>query len=891
MAPRFARLLAQVVRLVCLLAVVFLAATHAAFAQTPRTATLQVTVVDPSGAVIANAMVTVAGAEDSTRAQTPAPIQTSAQGVASLPGLPPGRYSVRAEFPGFDTKTLPDVRVRAGDNKQVLLLPIAGLQDSVTVERDKQEAAADRGTTFGTTLTREQLEALSDDPDVLRQQLQDMAGPGAIIKVDSFEGAALPPKAQIRSIRISRDQFAAENHAAGGTSIEIITQPGLGPIRYNTGLRYRGGALSGRSPFTPTRGPEQLQNYFLGLNGSLVKEKSSFNLNVQGLSSYETPNINASTPGGGTRSEALRLRTPRDNVFVNANVDYALTLDQTLRFGYNGFSNSVDNLGIGEYDFEERAYSTENSNHNFRVQHLGPLGRRMFTRTRLQLTWSDSEFRSAVEIPTIRVLDAFTRGGAQLAGGQHNRGFNFGTDLDYVRGIHSYRTGLQLDGLRVRANDTSNYLGTYTFESQQAFDEGRPRSYTRRVGDPNIRYNNLQAGWYLQDDMRVRRNLTLSAGVRYEVQTHLQDYNSVMPRVGVTWAPLKSGATTLRSSWGLFHDWLPATTYEQTLRVDGFRQQEIDLINPAFPIFGDVGTAPAVNRYLLEGGLRMPQTNRVSFGIDQRLARLVQSTTTYSYQRGVDVYRGLNLNAPIDGERPDPAFGNIIEVASDARSRQHQVQFSLTVNPGALLPAFNAPRIAFKRTTLFVNYTWADLKNNADGAFAIPATGSLASEWGAAPQDVRNRFNVTFNNQIVRNLLVNFNFNLNGGTPYTIRTGFDENGDLVFNDRPEGVGRNTRRAATQWTINPAAAYTFTFGRTQTRLPPGVTVITNGTAASVQTFDQNSARFRVQVFVQAQNVTNRPNYVGYSGVLTSPFFGQATAVSGTRKVDIGVQLSF
>ena len=139
------------------------------------------------------------------------------------------------------------------------MLPIAGLQDSVTVERDKQEAAADRQSTFGTVLTREQLEALSDDPDILRQQLQDMAGPGAVIKVDSFEGAALPPKAMIRSIRISRDQFAAENHSAGGTSVEIITQPGLGPIRYNTGFRFRGGSLSGRSPFTPTRGPEQTE--------------------------------------------------------------------------------------------------------------------------------------------------------------------------------------------------------------------------------------------------------------------------------------------------------------------------------------------------------------------------------------------------------------------------------------------------------------------------------------------------------------------------------------------------------------------------------------------------------------------------------------------------------
>ena len=73
---------------------------------------------------------------------------------------------------------------------------------------------------FGTTLTREQIDALSDDPVQLQQQLQDVAGPGAVIRVDGFEGSPLPAKAQIRSIRISRDLFAAEFHNAGGVSIE-----------------------------------------------------------------------------------------------------------------------------------------------------------------------------------------------------------------------------------------------------------------------------------------------------------------------------------------------------------------------------------------------------------------------------------------------------------------------------------------------------------------------------------------------------------------------------------------------------------------------------------------------------------------------------------------------
>jgi carboxypeptidase family protein len=851
---------------------------------------LRVTVVDASGAVLVGATVTVAGLDAGNKSVVVAPATTSDQGVAVLPGLVAGRYTVEAAFPGFETRRLPDVRVRNGENRQVLLLPIEGLKDTVVVEQDRQAAAVDpRGPSFGTTLTREQLDALSDDPEILRQQLQDMAGPGAVIKVDSFEGGALPPKAQIRSIRISRDQFAAENHSAGGTQIEIITQPGLGPVRLNGGLRMRSSGLGGRSPFTPTRGSERNRTYFFGGFGTLIKDKASFNVFGIVTDSYDTPNINVALVGR-TRSEALAIRTPRENIRVNAQVDYALTLDQTLRFGLNVNRNDDRNLGIGAFDEEERAYATRNHTSTIRAQHMGPLGRRAFTRSRLQYSWSDSDSRSVVETPTIRVNDAFTRGGAQIAGGQHSRAVGLGSDLDYVRGMHTIRAGMQIDAASWRSNDSSNYLGTYTFESLDAFREGRPRSYTRRLGDPNIRYQNVQAGVYVQDDARVRRSLTLSAGMRYEAQTHVGDHSNLAPRIGATWSPFAGGQTTLRSSWGLFYDWMATNTYEQSLRVDGFRQQELNVIDPVYPGFADaIGGVPPINRYVLGDDFRLPRSNRVSVGIDQRLARMVNTTATYSFTRGAALARGLNLNAPVESVRPDPLFGNIVEVVSDANSRLHQLQLNLTANPGALLPAFNAPRIRWRRTTLFLNYTLAKLESNTEGAFAIAPTGRLADDWGPSAEDVRHRVNVQLNNQIVRNLFVGFNLTASSGTPYSIRTGLDGNGDLVFNDRPPGVARNTERAATQWTVNMFGGYALALGKPVSG-PPGVTAIAGGGVATVQNYEQ-PPRYVVQFFIEARNLTNHPNYVGYSGVLTSPFFGRATTVTGTRKIDAGINFAF
>jgi Carboxypeptidase regulatory-like domain len=877
------------VRSILSLLVVLTAAS--AFAQAPPAGTLKVTVVDPSNAVVNGATVTVAGVEEATSAVTVAPAQTSDAGVATIPNLKPGRYSVKAEFPGFETRVLADVRIRPGDNKQVAVLQIPKVEQSVTVAEDKQRSAADpHGPAFGTTLTREQIEALSDDPATLQRQLNDMAGPGAVIRVDGFEGSPLPAKAQIRSIRISRDQFAAEFHTAGGVSIEIITQPGLGPIRYNTNLVSRGGQLSARSPFVPEKGPENNMRYGFGLGGGLIKNRSSFNLNFFGSDAYETPNINAALPGG-TVARTVPLRALHDNVFVNGQMDYALTLDQTLRFGYNLTRFANDNLGVGGYDGPERAFSNENTQHNIRVQHYGPIGRRMFSRSRFQLFLADSDTRSVSDAPTVRVNDAFTSGSAQLSGGDHTRRVNLGSDLDYVRGRQSIRAGTALDTAFVHSDSSSNYAGTYTFDSLDAFTAGLPSNYTRRVGDPRLSYRVFQAAFYVQDDIRPAKSITLSAGVRYEIQSNVDDRLDFGPRFGVTWAPFKSGKTTLRGNAGIFYDWLGNSTYEQTLRVDGLKQQELNILDPPFPDVGLAGgVIPPTNRYVLGDGYHMPRTTRFSGGIDQALFKVIRVSGTYSYQKGARIARGLNENAPVDGVRPNPAFRNIVEVVSDAGSWQHQVQVDGNINPGALLPAFKGPRVSWKRTTVFLNYTLAKLENNTDGPFAVPATGTLSLERGPAVDDVRQRLNLAFNNQVVRNLLMGLNLSAASAGAYTVLTGGDDNGDGIFNDRPAGVGRNTQRTDSVMNLNAFLGYQFAFGHTAP-LPPGIGVFGGGNAAQVRTFDQGAARYRLTFIVQAFNLANRANYIGYSGTVPSPFFLKPTAVRDMRKIDVGFTLAF
>jgi hypothetical protein len=862
-----------------------------AAAQQTRETRMLITVIDQTNAVIPGATVTVMGAEPATQKSEHPPVQTSQTGLATVTGLTPGRYTARAEFQGFFPGVLKEVRLRAGDNRHIIVLLVENFAETVDVKQDAQVGAADRRSdAFGSVLTREQMDLLSDDPDEMQRQLMDMAGPGAILRIDSFEGGRLPPKSQIKSIRVTRDQFAAENHSADSFFVEVITQPGIGPIR--TGFRYglRNSAMSARNAFTPTKGDEQEQQYGFNFGGGLIQNKASFFVNLNGNSAYETPNSSISR-STGTRIETLKQRVPREFMFVNANFDWAATRDQTLRFSFNRGNFVNKNQGIGGYDEPERAFLSENQNNTFRAQEVGPLGRRFFINTRLNVGWSDSERRSAVEQPTVRILDAQTFGGAQKAGGRHSRDVNFASDLDYVRGMHSVRVGTAIDFNSFRSDEADNYLGTYTFESVEMFDAGRPRSYTRRVGEPNVNYINMQGAVYVQDDIRIRRNLSVTPGVRIETQKHIKGVVAG-PRVGATWAPFKNGKTTLRVSYGVFYDWLPTNTYEQTIRIDGFQQREINIANPSYPDtpLEIAGITPA-DRYLLDPDLKHPKNSRVSGGVDYVFSPRYRVNATYRYVRGVGLLRGLNLNTPDNGVRPLPLFGNVIQVVGDAEMRQHVWNFGGQTNfPQEL--GRTARRWDLRRFNFFGNYNLAWSENNTDGAFSVPATGDLNLEWGNAFSHAKHRFNGGFLSQAFRDLAVQVNINGNLGTAYGIQTGTDDNGDLIFNDRPAGFARNTLVTDPTWTVGMFAGYSFTFGPS-IQLPPGIQFGPGAggtlTVTTVTRPDQGRYRMGVNVFVN--NLTNRTNLMNYSGVRTSAFYGRPTMAQGARRIQASMNLQF
>lgn len=856
-----------------------------ALAQARRPATVRVTVLDPSGAVIVGARVEV---HDGDRVVAAA--VTDERGTAELAALEPRGYDIVVESEGFERARLQNQRLKSGNNRREVTLAIAAVLEDVTVERDPRERATDpRGDAFNTVLSKEEIDALPDDPDELEQTLQQMAGPGAVMRVNGFRGGSLPPKSQIREIRFRRNMFAADTHESSHMSIDIISQPGADRWRGSVSAAYRDESMNARNAFAEERTPEQTRRGQLSLDGPLVKNRTSVSLNVDGLSAFDSRTILAALPTSGTTTGVVRR--PTDRVGVNLRLEHALSKTQTLRAEWQQMSNEIDNLGVGEFDLPERAFTRSTSTRVFRAAASGGLGRRTFNEARFQVRFNEQESLPALDEAAVRVLDAFTFGGASSRGRREATEWEFADNLDLNIGRHAIRTGVLFERGRYDSTDISNANGTFTFSSLDDWNAGRPSTYSQRLGDPRVEYSVFQGAWYVQDDIRVSKALLLSAGLRHEWQSHVASTWNLAPRVGFAWSPFEDAKTTFRGGAGIFYDWYEAATFEQTQQVDGTTVQDITIRNPGYPDpFAGTGYVVLPRGRVVQDRLELPQIRQASIGVERALPLNLRMNVSYAYREGINLLRGVNVNAPgPDGTRPDPGSGNVTEIQSIGHSRGHVI--NVGINGGA--PA----RGLFSA----VHYTWSRARDDGNGALTVSPTGLLFTEWGPSANDIRHRLFVFFNTRLPWNFRVGGNLRAESGAPYNITTGRDDNGDTLFNDRPDSVGRNAGRGSATVDLGVRLAWQFGFGkRGDGEVPMGggpqvvrIRMGGDGPGGGGGPMGPMGASKRVnaELYLQAFNVLNRVNEVGYSGVMTSPFFGQATWAQAARRFELGMRVMF
>ncbi len=599
--------------------------------------------------------------------------------------------------------------------------------------------------------------------------------------------------------------------------------------------------------------------------------------------------IVASTPTGSFNS---LVNQPSDRLNIDFNVEHVLTKTHTLRFSFDRDTNSAENLGIGNFDLESRAYSREGFTNMVRVSDIGTFAKKYLNEVRVQYSWQESESLSVSNDPTVRVQDAFTDGGAQIQGGRRFWQIRAVDNLDIPVGKkHSVRTGMEIETGNYIGDELRNFAGTFTFPSLNAYENARPNNYTIRAGDPYVEYRNTEIGMFVQDDYRFRKNLLLSFGARYEAQSLIDDKMNLAPRAGMTWSPFKSNKTTVRAGAGIFYDWYETSLYENALRQDGTRQYDTIIRNPGYPNPYDGGLVVVIPPSIVQVGddLNMPTVRRYSVGVEQQLLSWLRLRANYFNQYGWNQFRARNINAPVLGVRPDPTVGNVtyLETTASAESQGLDLNFNFNYQPRRLFGVFG--------------YTLGERRNYSDSALNLPVdSNDLEAEWGPASDDVRHRFFSFLSADIGWGLRLGLNVRAQSGRPYNITSGFDTNLDGVVNERPLGLSRNAGRLPWQSNTDIRLSWSRGFGPQRGPTGPGGRgggVVIGGPGGGGRggggfgPTNGGDRAMRLELYLQTFNVFNQVNYINYGSVITSPEFGQPTAAMAARRLEMGMRVGF
>ena len=855
-------------------------------AQTSSTdAQLRLVIVDQTGAGIPAATVTVKSA-----ASEPVVFVSDEHGVATS-ALTPGAVTVLVEFPGFLPFEAP-LTLRRGAMNETVTLEIEGFTQEVTVTASPTEGSKTASTT---SLSQEEIDALPDDPEELAEALSALAGPGgASFLMNGFSGGRLPSRDQIRSIRIRQNNFAADNHDAGRAQIEIITRPNTF-WGGNASANFGGDLFNARQPQQLVETPSQERTMQFGVRGPLVAGKTSFNFNVNNNSRYNSNPIIAIDEFGRRIDDSVRSTSGQSG--FTAGLEHTLSTNQSLLLNFQRSENEGLNQGVGGFNLPERASTRLSDSNQFRARVQSVIGKTRLNELRVQVNRSASEASSLSGAPTLVVQDAFTRGGAGVNSRSATNRVEVADNFDFSVGKHQMRAGVLLDAAFASNFDERNAAGTWTYRTVEDFLANRPQQFSQRLGTVDTSFSQYQAGFYWSDEYRVHRDVTLGFGLRNEVQSRIDDTMNLMPRIGVTWAPFGSQTSAVRGGYGVFHDWYDASLYDQTLRVDGMTVRDIRVscledkgfcadVDALDPNSAGVRLT-AAGRIQASENLSMPRVHQASIGYDRQVTPAITLQTSYQMLRGENQMRSRNINAPVDGVRPNPAFGDITQFESTGRSESDR----LTIGTRFRMTATGAQQPLM----LNVNYTLGREKNFADSATSLPSDSLNPDlDWGPSRQDVRHRVQLQANVPMLFGVRGNFNLNVASGVPYNMTTGIDNNDDGVFNDRPDGVERNSLRGDATWGLNLNLSKRFTIGAP-------ATPVTNqaaqqrgfggpGGAARGQG-GQGGSRYSAEIFMQAQNILNHATRTGYTGNLSSPFFGTATSYGGARDINVGLRFNF
>ena len=917
-------------KFLCVLMVVFVISAASIQAQTAA-GSLHGEVTDPSGAAIPGASVVVTPAIGS-----PIVVQSNGQGGYDFKNLPAGKYTLTVAAQGFT--------LYENENVVVADQPLR-LNVTMTIEVETQKVqVSDTAPTVDVNpnnnagaivLSGKELEALPDDPDELESDLQALAGPsagpnGGQMYIDGFTAGQLPPKSSIREIRINQNPFSSEYDKLGYGRIEIFTKPGTDKFHGQFFINGNDSPFNTPNPFAGGAEPPYYSTQFNGNIGGPLKKNTSFFFNIERRDINEVAAINAYDPlTGNPFAEAVG--NPRQRTNLGPRIDWAPTKNNTVTARYQYYRNTETNTGVGVFDLASQGYYSQSVEHTLQISDTQIFGSNIVNETRFQYN-RDNNIQNPNELfPTVTVIGTFT-GGGNSEGTLNDlqtsyEGQNY-TSL--IHGNHILKFGGRVRATHASDHSTAFFNGTFLFPNYPAFQNSKPTQLSMTTGSPIAAVDYYDVEPYVQDDWKVRPNITLSYGLRFETQNAIHDKADWAPRFGFAWGVGgRHGApkVVIRGGSGIFYDRFQVQNLLQAERLNGITQTRFIVTNPtcfpgldqplAVPLSScGTPTTTASTTYEISPRLRAPYTFQSALSVERQVTKSATLSVTYLNSRGFDQFLTINANAPYPGTpcvNCTPA-SNLYRYVSEGNFKQQQLILNSNVRVGS-------------KVQLFGYYTLNYADSNVSSISSFPSNSwNINQDWGRGSFDTRHRLFLGGTIGLPYLFRLSPFMIVSSGSPFNIVSPIDLNGDSQYNDRPGFISNTTCPAtSSSGTIYCTPLGTFDsrpdLAPTQERLLPinygtgpnhfvmnfrltktiGLGAKIKGDKGTGQggpmgggrrhggplfggggpmIMSSNSdRRYNLTLGVSMRNAFNNVNVANPSGVLGSPFFDKPNALQG------------
>jgi hypothetical protein len=800
------------------------------------TGALRGQVTDPSSAAISGATVVATPAT-----AAPIAVQTNNQGMYEFKSLPDGTYSVTVVAQGFTLYENDKVVVADQALRLNVTMAIEVEQQKINVSDTAPTVDVNPSNNAGAiTISGKELEALPDDPDELQSDLEALAGPsagpnGGQMYIDGFTAGQLPPKSSIREIRINQNPFSSEYDKLGYGRIEIFTKPGTDKLHGQVFADGNDSTFNAPNPFAGEE-PPYYSTQFNGNIGGPIGKKASFFFNIDRRNINEVAPVNTFVldPTFTTQVPFIEsIQNPRHRTNLGPRLDWQLGKNNTLTARYQYYRNTEEGDLGSQLSLPTQADSSQSTEQTVQISDTQVIGSKIVNETRFQYNRDNSSQNPVNTNPSISVLGTLSAGGLYTgASNDLQNSYEIQNYTSLIHGNHVFKFGGRVRATRDTNFSTSGFNGSFTFSSlngatnvpgagcqiggtaacpislayaeQQLNGGGTPYAtqLTYTTGLPNAAVTYYDVEPYFQDDWRVRPNITISTGLRFESQNAIHDRGDWAPRLGFAWgvggksAPPK---VVIRGGYGIFYDRFQISPILQADRLNGVTQQQFIINNPTcFPgvdvpltNFSSCGTANSSEStiFQISPKLHAPYTLQGAVSVEKQVTKSATLSVTYLNSRGFDQLLAINANAPFPGtvcapNCPSIVGGNVYRYVSEGNFSQNQ----LIVNSNV--------RVSTK-VQLFGYYTLGSADSDTSGVSTFASNShDIHQDYGRPAFDITHRFFLGGSVSLPYLIRLSPFMIVTSGSPFNITTPVDLNGDAQYNDRPTLVSTGACAATT-----------------------------------------------------------------------------------------------